>query len=54
MLSRSVMPSSPMRTNCYGKAFTNEISSIVMDFADDGDLLQKIRKKVALNNGSNE
>jgi NIMA (never in mitosis gene a)-related kinase 1/4/5 len=25
-----------------------------MDFADDGDLLQKIRKKVALNNGSNE
>ena len=48
------MPSSLMRTNCYGKAFTNKISSIVMDYADDGDLLQKIRKKVALNNGSNE
>ena len=48
------MPSSQMRTNCYGKAKTNKISSIVMDFADDGDLLQKIRKKVALNNGSNE
>jgi NIMA (never in mitosis gene a)-related kinase 1/4/5 len=48
------MPSSPTRTNCYGKALINKIYSIVMDFADDGDLLQKIRKKVALNNGSNE
>jgi hypothetical protein len=25
-----------------------------MDYADDGDLLQKIRRKVALNNGSQE